>query len=462
MTIESKPTTLSRAAGHGRAAAPVRHVHLGLGNFFRAHQAVYTDLAPDAAEWGIAAFAGRSSALAENLSAQDGLYTVMRQDSSGSEFDVIGSVSKAHAGSDLQSWLDHLQAIETRLITLTVTEAGYQRDDGGGLEDRHPEVRRDIDALLCGSADVHTIPGRLVAGFAARRAADAGPISVIPCDNLTQNGPAVARVVADLAVRVDPALAAWIEDSVSYVSTMADRITPRTTTNDVATVAARTGLEDRCPVVTEPFSEWVLQGEFATGRPDWEHAGAIVVDDITPFEQRKVWLLNGAHSLLAYAGRIRGHRTVAEAIDDDSCRTWVEEWWGEASRHVDLPEHEIQDYRGALLERFSNVLIVHRLDQIAADGSVKLPARVLPVIARERSAGRLPLGALRILAAWVVCLRGTGPPVADPGRDVLAPLVTGRLAEAVRQLLTHLDPDIGADTAVTTVVVAQAEELSRT
>jgi len=462
VTTETGITVLSRKLVGSRPAAPVRQVHLGLGSFFRAHQAVYTDLAPDAESWGVAAFTGRSPELADAVSSQDGLYTLITQAPEGNRFDVIASVSEAHAGGDLDTWLRYLRSPETRILTLTVTEAAYRRVVGGGLAHDAADVLGDIGALRNGQhTSVRSVPGRLVAGLAARRAADAGAITVVPCDNLSNNGLAVSRVVTELAERVDPTLAAWIVESVSFVTTMVDRITPATSAADRRSVAQHTGIGDRCPVVTEPFTEWVLHGDFPGGRPRWEQAGAEFVDDVTPFEQRKLWLLNGAHSLLAYAGSIRGHSTVVDAISDDLCRAWVEQWWDESARHLKQSPAMTAAYRGALLERFANPTMRHRLDQIAADGSQKLAVRTLPVLALERQHGRIPLGATRTLAAWVLHLRGIGAPVTDPRKDDLVTMAGGPITDAVRRVLTFLDPQVGADAAVRTAVLAQAEELTR-
>ena len=451
---------LSRASGHGRAAAPVRLVHLGLGNFFRAHQAWYTDRAPDAGEWGIAAFTGRSATLADALTAQEGLYTLVTRAGDGDRFDVMSSVSRAHAAADHDAWLRCLGSPDVRVITVTVTEAGYLRGSHGGLDRERPEVRADVDALAADPAAlVRTAPARLVAGLAARRRADAGPIALVPCDNLPDNGAVAARVVLELAELVDPDLAAWIAESVSAVTTMVDRITPETAPEDLRTVADATGLEDRSPVVTEPFSEWVLSGVFPGGRPRWEDAGATVTDDVAPFEQRKLWLLNGGHSLLAYAGSIRGSSTVAEAVADPTSLAWLTEWWSEASAHLPLPATDVAAYRDALLDRFANPRMRHRLDQIAADGSQKLPIRILPVLRRERAAGRTPPGATRALAAWICHLRGLGAPVKDARAETVVPLAGGPLPDAVRSVLHLLDPALAADDVVAAAVLAHAEEL---
>ena len=265
------------------------------------------------------------------------------------------------------------------------------------------------------------------------------------CDNLAENGAVARQVVLDLAEALDPALAGWVERSTAFPSSVVDRITPRATAVDRTLVAAATGVDDRCPVVTEPFKEWVLAGEFPAGRPRWEGAGARFVEDVGPYERRKLWLLNGAHSLLAYAGSALGHRTVSEAFADERCRAWVEQWWDVAARHLELPAHDLDTYRAALGERFSNARIEHLLAQIAADGSQKLPVRILPVLRAERAAGRLPAAACLVLGAWVAHLQGVGAPVVDARAESFVRLASGPPGEAARQVLDALDPEVGAD-----------------
>jgi fructuronate reductase len=213
-------------------------------------------------------------------------------------------------------------------------------------------------------------------------------------------------------------------------------------------------------VATEPFREWVLSGAFRAGRPQWEQSGATFTDDITPFEDRKLWLLNGGHSLLAYAGSIRGHRTVAGAVADDTCRSWLQEWWAEASPYVDLPADDVAAYRAALLERFANPRIQHQLGQIATDGSQKLPVRILPTLQRERAAGRMPPGAVRVLAAWLCTLRGAAAPVTDGRADELVRLAAGPLPDAARRVLGTLDPAVASDDETVAAVVTAAEKLT--
>ncbi|WBB67716.1 mannitol dehydrogenase family protein [Micromonospora sp. WMMD812] len=440
---------------HRAAGPPVRIVHLGLGNFFRAHQAWYTGAAPDSAQWGIAAFTGRSRALADRLADQDGLYTLLVRGPDRDEVTVQTAVSAAHPGTDLDSWCAYLAKPEVAVVTLTVTEAAYRRQRDGGLDLDDPDVRADLDAVRRGGR-VSTVPGRLVAGLAARRLAGAGPLAVVSCDNLPGNGEATARVVHDLAASAEPALGEWIAGSVSFVTTMVDRITPRTTPDDVRAVAELTGHEDAVPVVTEPFTEWVLSGDFPAGRPAWDAAGARFTDDVTPHETRKLLLLNGGHSLLAYAGGARGHDTITAAVADPVCRRWLDQWWDEAARHVPLPAVDLAAYRAALIERFTNPRIRHTLAQIAADGSQKLPIRVLPVLRGERAAGRTAPGATRVLAAWIQHLRGIGAPVNDAGAGPYL-----ERAGSARDVLALLAPDLSGDTGLIHAIDEAGADLSQ-
>jgi len=462
MTAAKAPVaTLSRAGGYGRPSAPVRILHLGLGNFFRAHQAWYTDNATDAPAWGIAAFTGRSPALADELQPSDGLYTLITRGPEGAAFEVISSISAAHAASDHAAWLGYWRSPQIAVVTLTVTEAGYLRAADGGLDTARSDVQADLDALRTDpNAAVVTTPGRLVAGFLARRDAGLGPVAVVSCDNLPGNGAAVERVSNDFAAIVDPTLTEWIASNVSFVTTMVDRITPATTDADRDEVLAATGVYDPAPVPTEPFSEWVIQGAFPAGRPAWDDAGALIVEDVVPFEHRKLWLLNGAHSLLAYAGSILGYETVAEAIADPDCHAWVEQWWGEAATHLPLEPADITGYRQALHARFANLSIRHALAQIAADGSQKIPARIVPVIRYELAAGRVPNAGARVVAAWVAHLRGLGAPLKDARSQEVAAFGDGTVAESVDAVLGFLGADLLGSDLLRASVITSVEDLS--
>jgi fructuronate reductase len=298
--------------------APVRIVHLGLGAFHRSHEAWYTQHASDGAEWGIAAFTGRRPDAALALAAQDGLFTLIERSGDGDAFEVIGSIAEAVDGADLGRLQELVAAPETVMVTLTITEAAYGLDSTGSFDARAAGFAGDLAVLgsAAGAGGTLTTPlGRLVSALAARRHAAAGPIAVVSCDNLSGNGEVARRAITGLAEAWDAGLAQWIKANVSFVSTSVDRITPRTTEADMAEVEESCGYRDSSPVVAEPFRDWVISGNFPKGRPRWEDAGAVVVDDIEPYENRKLWLLNGAHSLLAYAGQLRGHTTVAQALE---------------------------------------------------------------------------------------------------------------------------------------------------
>lgn len=432
----------------------MRIAHLGVGAFARAHPIWFTEHAGDG--WGVAAFTGRSPAVADALSSQDGLYTLLVRGPEGDRREVVSAISRAYAGADLAAWRRVLADPAVAVVTLTVTEAGYCRAADGGLDTTHPAIAADVAALHADPAAgvVVTAPGRLVAGLLARRAADAGAITLVPCDNVPANGAMLRRVVTEAAAAVDSSLPGWLDAHVWFATTMVDRITPQATAADRAAVEGGDGIDDPALVVTEPYAEWVLSGDFPAGRPAWETAGARFVDDIEPYETRKLWLLNGAHSLMAYAGPLRGHTTVAEAIADPIVRGWVNDWWDLAARHLPLTAGEIDDYRWALLGRFENPRIRHLLAQIAADGSQKLPIRILPALRLELAAGREPDAAYRILAAWICHLRGHGAAVDDVEAASLRALVAPDVAETVAAILGRLG------LANATTVVGEVERLT--
>lgn len=452
------PRRLSRSMDADFATAPVRIVHLGVGNFFRAHQAAYTNAASDSAQWGIAAFTGRSASVAEQLQAQDCLYTLCVRGPEEDANHLVSSLSAVHAAGDYAAWCSYFENPEVCIVTITVTEAGYRRNASGGLDLDDPQVVADIAALgQDGAQNLETAPGKLAAGLMARRAADAGGLTFVPCDNVPDNADMLRRVLGDFAAAVDASLLGWMQENVTFVSTMVDRITPRATEEDRERLAEEMGVEDPALVVTEPFTEWVLSGEFAAGRPAWEDAGARFVDDVCPHETRKLWLLNGSHSLMAYAASILGHETVAGAIADPRVLSWVQQWWEVAASHLELPGEEIQAYQLALLTRYRNARIKHLLAQIAGDGSQKLPIRAVPVLRAELASGQLRPGSTRTIAAWVCHLRGIGAPITDAGLDQLHELAQGELDHTAGQVLSYLGIE---NDRVAEQVKAQAAELA--
>ena len=408
---------LRRRDGDPRAA-PIRLVHLGLGAFHRAHQAFYTDQVDTRREWGIAAFTGRKATLSEKLSHQDGLYTLVERSDSGDTLSTVASIVEAVDGNDVTRLAELLAAPTTAIVTLTVTEAGYQENS----------------AVL----------GRLAAALDARRRADAGPLAVVPCDNVADNAGVIRAALARIAPGVHPDLPSWIQQHVSFVNTCVDRITPATTAEDIAEVERERGYIDNAPVVTEPFHEWVLCGEFPAGRPAWERAGATFVADIRPYETRKLWFLNGAHSLLAYLGQQRGHTTVDEAISDPACRDAVEALWDLAESNLHDDNLDLPTYREHLLQRFANRRISHRLSQIALDGSVKLRNRLVPVVLAAAPTGDVS-PALLVLAAWVDYVASGGEIVTDPAAVQLRAALVLKPGDQTRALLTVLVPRWGDD-----------------
>ncbi|GAA5202116.1 mannitol dehydrogenase family protein [Microbacterium jejuense] len=401
-------------------ASPARIAHIGLGAFHRSHQAWYTELvnrASDEEPWRIAAFTVRSPHAAEVLAGQDCRYPLVLLGRDTEHVDWIDAIAEAHDGADAARWRE--AAASVALITVTITEAGYRMSEADAAATR---------AALRAGALPSTVAGRLVDGLRARRAAGGGPIAVVSCDNLRDNGGVLARAVRGLAREVDPDLAAWIEHDVSFVSTAVDRITPAP---DRAMLPAELR-EDPTALVAEEYASWILAGEFPAGRPAWELAGAEFVDDIVPYELRKLWLLNAGHTLLASLGLLRGHTSVAEAMTDPVCRAALDALWADAADVLLFAPDEIARVCAAIAERFENPRIRHELRQIARDSELKLRERVVPVIADRLRRDLAPGdGELTALAAWAAAVRagvldgpGLGAPGADPEAAAAAVLQT--------------------------------------
>ena len=456
----ARPLSRAALAAVDRSRAqtpPVRIVHIGLGVFHRAHQAWFTDRAADGAQWGIAAFTGRSPQAARELASQDGLFTLIERAAQCDEASVVASIVAAVDGADLERFLGLLSTPSTAIVTTTVTEAGYRLDPTGQPNAADPILSADLryitsaigrpSLLEQSSAGPRSALGRLLLGLEARRRADGGPIAIVPCDNVPGNGTFVATGLAAMASRTDGDLAAWIARNVSFVSTSVDRITPKSTPADLLAATSLTGWRDQATVVTEPFKDWVLSGEFPAGRPAWESCGARFVSDVEPFERRKLWLLNGAHQLLAYVGLRRGHETVAEAMADPVCLGAVNEYWDEAARGLPIPELDLVSYCAALVERFVNPRIEYKLRQIATDGVAKLRVRIAPVVLAERADGRDGAASLRALGAWLALILG-GAEFADTEAAAVAASARKPLRAAVDALVGLVEPRLVEDPLV--------------
>jgi fructuronate reductase len=399
-------------------------VHLGLGAFFRAHAALYTEdvLNSRGGDWGIVGVSMQRPDQRDRLAPQAGLYTTLERGPDGERSRIVGNLLDVRvAPEDPAGIVTLLAAPETRIVSLTVTEKGYCHDPSTGqLREDHPDILHDR-----AMPDLpRTAVGFLAAALRRRRAAGIPSFTVLCCDNLPHNGALLGGLVHAFITLSDPDLAAWVKKSVPFPSSMVDRIVPAREEQDLAAAQAATGLVDLAPVVHEPFRQWVIEDRFVGGdRPAWDLAGALFTEDVAPFEHMKLRLLNGAHSALAYLGYLAGHDTIVEAVADPALRAYAHRLWAEIRPMVPPPPgQDLLAYTGDLLARFQNPAIRHRTWQIAMDGSQKLPQRLLSTI-RERLAAGLPIPALALaVAAWARYVGGVDE-VGEPidVRDPMAP-----------------------------------------
>ncbi|WP_429417767.1 mannitol dehydrogenase family protein [Nocardia sp. GAS34] len=427
-------------AGYDRSGLTTGIVHFGVGGFHRAHQAMYVDTllggggARDWAICGVGVLPG-DCRMRDVLTAQDGLYTLSVVEPDGSwDTRVIGSIVEyLYAPDDPEAVLAKLADPATRIVSLTITEGGYGISAVSGEFDASaPAVAAD----LAPGAVPGTVFGLVVEGLARRRAAGIAPFTVMSCDNIEGNGHVARRVFGAFARLRDPALGDWVEQQVRFPNSMVDRITPVTPPDAAAEVLRRTGIEDGWPVVTEPFTQWVLEDSFTLGRPPYERAGVQVVADVTPYELMKLRLLNASHQGIAYFGHLCGYRLVHEAAQDPLFDRFL-------MRYMDLeatptlrpvPGVDLDRYKRTLIERFANPAIGDTIARLCAESSDRIPKWVLPVI-RERLAvdGEIECAAA-IVAGWARYAEGVdeqGEPieVVDRLRGELMPLARRQRAE---------------------------------
>ncbi|MBL8590594.1 MAG: mannitol dehydrogenase family protein [Methylobacteriaceae bacterium] len=401
------PSAVARPR-YDRAALRTGIVHLGLGAFHRAHQAVYTEAAIAAGDprWGILGASLRAADTRDALAPQDGLYTVCVRDAGGERCAVIGALrGVVVAPEDPQALVAAMAAPDVRIVSLTVTEKGYCHDPARGeLRADHPDIVHD----LAHPDRPRSAPGFIVAALARRRAAGLPPFTVLTCDNLPANGETARRVVAAFARLRDADLGRYVEGEVAFPSTMVDRIVPATTDEDRAKIAAALGVADAWPVMTEPFTQWVVEDRFPHGRPDWR--GVEFTQNVAPYEAMKLRLLNGAHSSIAYLGCLAGWQTVSSAMADPDLARFVRALMDEevTPTLTAPPGFDVEGYKRALIDRFRNPALKHRTAQIAMDGTQKLPQRLLGPI-RDRLAQGAPIACLALgVAAWMRYAAGVG------------------------------------------------------
>ena len=404
-------STLRRGRCRGPAYDPgsvgIGHVHLGLGAFHKAHQAVYSDdaLAEEGGNWGIAGLSLRSATTRDALRPQDGLYTVIERGNDGSAARVIGAVRRAIFVPDaLGETLDLFAAPATRVVTLTVTEKGYGHDPvSGHLDTANADIAHDLARPEAPRSAI----GLLVAGLAHRRAKGGGALAVVSCDNMTDNGAMLRRLAMEFAAERDPALVSWIASTVAFPSTMVDRIVPAATEQTRRDAEQLSGLEDCAAVECEPFRQWVIEDRFPGGRPVWEAGGAEFVEAIGPYQQLKLRMLNGPHSAIAYLGQMLDLETVSDAMADDDVGRFTQRMMGEIAPTLALGgQYDVQGYAQTLRTRFRNPAIRHRTEQIAMDGSQKVPVRWRATLRDQLRAGT-PSSTIEVaLAVWLEHWRG--------------------------------------------------------
>ncbi|MGV3512308.1 MAG: mannitol dehydrogenase family protein [Novosphingobium sp.] len=430
--LASLPANVARPL-YDRDAQSVGIVHFGIGAFHRAHQAWYTDAAMNqgGAGWMITGVSLRSPGVARQMNPQDGLYTVAEQSAAGMALRIVGSVRNVLVGSEEpDAVIAAVAAPATRIVSLTVTEKGYCRRADGTL---------DFD--LAHSLSFYYF---VTQGLLARRKAGLGGVTLLSCDNLAENGAKLQALMLQYLDRHEPDLVEWFGAHCTCPSTMIDRIVPATTDEDRAAVAEALGdLADQACVVTEPFSQWVIEDRFASPRPHWEGVGAQLVAEVAPYETAKLRMLNGAHSLLAYCGLRAGHEYVHEAIADPALRGLAEQLMRHeaAPTITPAPGQDLAAYADALIARFANPCLNHRLSQIAMDGSQKIPQRWLETLAHNEAQGRACPAIREGLGAWILHLQGHNGTVDDPMADTLSR--AAKSAEPMKALFGEGGPMAG-------------------
>jgi fructuronate reductase len=426
ITASSLPSSVAQPA-YDRHAAATGVVHLGLGAFHKAHQAVVYEAALNSGDlrWGVLGASLRSRGVRDQLAPQGGLYTVTAREGSNEQTQLIGALRGVLvAPEDPAQLVQAMAKPDVHLVTLTVTEKGYKLDPAAGaLIHDDPDLAADLKSL----DRPRTAPGFIVAALAKRRAAGLKPFTTLSCDNLPHNGKRLREAVLAMAGHHDQALRDWIDAQGAFPETMVDRIVPATEEADIAALEQRIGVVDRAMVKTEPFTQWVIEDRFVGERPDFAAFGVQLTQSVAPWEAAKLRLLNGAHSGIAYLGGLAGIEFVHEFVALQAGRAFIEALWNEAASTLSPPAGlDVAAYRVALMQRFANSALNHRTRQIAMDGSQKLPQRLLaPIMVRLERNQKVETLALAV-AAWMRWQEGrddSGTPyVVD---DPLAPRTAG-------------------------------------
>ncbi|HEX9540438.1 MAG TPA: mannitol dehydrogenase family protein [Streptosporangiaceae bacterium] len=417
-------------------------VHVGVGGFHRAHQAMYHDRLMNegmALDWGICGVGvlAADRSMKQALGAQDGLYTLVLKHSDGTyEPRVIGSIVEyLFAPDDPEAVIEKMAAEPTRIVSLTITEGGYNIHDATGEFDvTNPDVIHDLGP----GAVPRTTFGLITEALRRRREHGLAPFTVMSCDNLQDNGHLTKRVFTAFARLRDPELGDWVEREVCFPNSMVDRITPATTDADRAEVRERFGIEDRWPVVCEPYTQWVLEDAFTAGRPPYEDAGVQVVDQVEPYELMKLRLLNASHQAMCYFAYLSGYRLVHEAAQDPLFQAFLLGYMDEEATPTlaPVPGVDLNGYKHTLIERFSNPQVRDTIARLCAQSSDRIPKWLLPVVRQQLATGGEIRRSAAVVASWARYAEG----VDEQGEPIE---VVDRLRDSLTQLARcqREDPD---------------------
>ena len=413
-SLKSLPAGVA-APGYDPSALSGGILHFGVGNFHRAHQAVYLDDLFSAGgdhEWALvgAGVLPSDEVMRQKLKAQDWLTTVVEQDSTGMSARVTAAMIDYLQPGDAAATIARLADPAIRIVSLTITEGGYFIDPASQkFNPDHADIVRDAGAMAAPS----TVFGLILAGLMARREAGIAPFTVMSCDNIPHNGKVTRDAVVGLAAKIDPALASWVHDNVAFPNGMVDRITPATSERERSLLTEKFDIDDNWPVFCEPFKQWVLEDRFPAGRPELEKVGVTFVGDVSPYELMKIRILNGGHAAIAYPGGLMDIHFVHEAMEEPLIRAYLAKLEREEIIPTvpPVPDTDLDGYFGQIEARFSNPRIGDTIRRLCLDGSNRQPKFIIPTIADRLKAGQSVEGLALVSALWCRYCQG----VSDSG-----------------------------------------------
>ncbi len=418
-------------------------VHIGIGAFHRAHQAVYTNdlLALGENQWKITAVSLRSANIRNQMQPQDYVYSVLERSNNEDKISLVGAIEQVLvAPENPQRVIDVLADTSTKVVTLTVTEKGYCRDKSGvHLDLTNPAVVNDLNNLSA----PQSVPGFIVAACQKRRTTNS-KLTIVSCDNLPSNGRVTQAIVLEFAEQVNPDIAAWIKENVSFCNSMVDRIVPATTEDDITLASSLLGVQDNSVVITEPFKQWVIEDNFVNDKPAWDKVGALFVKEVCVYEDMKLRLLNGSHSTLAYIGFLMGYDYIHQAVTDPDCNQFVQLLQKQMLTTLDdVAGVNLPVYAQSILDRFANQRVPYKTTQVACDGSQKLAQRLLKPADIMLTSGQISDPVALVIASWCRFLEGRDHQgenftVIDPLAETLTKLAVTHKTDEQQQVLAIL------------------------